>query len=130
VNARAWAVFAAVSTLWGMPYLLVKVVVDQGVAPVFVTLARVVLGAAVLLALAWRAGVLGSLRGRARWLSILAVTEIAAPFTLIAFGEQRVSSAVAAIMIAAAPLFVVLLALRFDPAERAEAQDWSGSSSY
>ncbi len=118
MNARAWVVFGAVSALWGVPYLLIKVAVEDGVSPVFVTWVRVVLGAAVLLGLAWRAGVLGSLRGRARWLSTLALTEIAAPFTLIAFGEQRVSSSLAAIVIAAAPLFVVLLALRFDQAER------------
>jgi hypothetical protein len=118
VNARAWAVFAAVSTLWGMPDLPIKVTVDDGVSPVFVTWARVVLGATVLVGLAWRTGVFGSLRGRARWLSTLALTEIAAPFTPIALGEQRVSSSLAAILIAAAPLFVVVLALRFDKAER------------
>ena len=108
MNARAWTVFAAVSTLWGLPYLLIKVTVNDGVSPVFVTWARVVIGAAVLLGLAWRAGVLGSLRGRAQWLSVLAVAEIAAPFTLIAFGEQRVSSSQAAKIISSAPLYEVL----------------------
>jgi drug/metabolite transporter (DMT)-like permease len=64
--------------------------------------------------------VLSTLRGRGRWLVVVAITEIAAPFTLIADGEQHVSSSLAAIVIAAAPLFVVVvLALRFDPAERA-----------
>ena len=36
------------------------------------------------------------------------------PFPLIAAGEQHVDSSVAAIIIAAAPLIVALLALRFD----------------
>jgi drug/metabolite transporter (DMT)-like permease len=119
MSGRAWAAFVGVSTLWGMPYLLIKVAVDDGLPPVFVTWARVVLGAAVLLWLARRAGVLGTLRGRARWLAVVAAVEIAVPFTLIAYGEQHVSSSLAAIVIAAAPLFVVLLALRFDPSERA-----------
>src|SRR6185312_13193351 len=35
------------------------------------------------------------------------------PFPLIAFGEQRVSSSLAAILIAAVPLVVAFLALRF-----------------
>jgi drug/metabolite transporter (DMT)-like permease len=101
-----------------MPYLLIKVAVDDGLPPVFVTWVRVVLGAAVLLALAWRAGVLGALRGRFGWLVVLAVAEMAVPFTLIAAGERQISSSLAAIVIAAAPLFVVVLALRFDPGER------------
>ena len=41
------------------------------------------------------------------------------PFPLIAAGEQHVASSLAAIIIAAVPLFVALLALRFDRAERA-----------
>ena len=44
--------------------------------------------------------------------------EIAIPFPLIAAGEQHVASSLAAIIIATAPLFVALLALRFDASER------------
>ena len=46
--------------------MLIKIAVEDGVPPVIVALVRVVLGALVLLALAWRAGVLGGLRGRWR----------------------------------------------------------------
>ncbi len=102
-----------------MPYLLIKVAVDDSLPPVFVTWARVVLGAVVLLVLARRRGLLGTLRGRLRWLIVMALVEITLPFTLIAIGEQHVSSSLAAVVIAAAPTFVVLLALRFDPSERA-----------
>src|SRR5258705_1750974 len=119
MSARAWAAFAAVSTLWGIPYLFIKIAVDDGVPPGFLAFVRVALGAAVLIALAWRAGVLAPLRGRWRWLAVYALFEIAAPFPLIAAGERHVASSLAAIIIAAVPLFVALLALRFDPAERA-----------
>jgi drug/metabolite transporter (DMT)-like permease len=119
VSARAWIAFAAVSTLWGMPYLLIKVAVDDGVPPAFLAWVRVVLGAAVLLALAWHVGALRALRGRWRWLAAFGVIEIAIPFPLIAAGEQHVTSSLAAIVIAAAPLFVALLAIRYDAEERA-----------
>jgi drug/metabolite transporter (DMT)-like permease len=119
VSARAWIAFAAVSTLWGIPYLFIKVAVDDGVSPLVLAWVRVVLGAAVLLGLAWRAGTLAPLRGRWRWIAVFGVTEVAIPFPLIAAGEQHVSSSLAAIIIAAAPLFVALLALRFDAEERA-----------
>jgi drug/metabolite transporter (DMT)-like permease len=119
MSARAWTAFAAVSTLWGMPYLFIKIAVDDGVPPGFLAFVRVALGGAVLLALAWQAGALAPLRGRWRWLSIYALFEIAVPFPLIATGEQHVASSLAAIIIAAVPIFIALLALRFDPAERA-----------
>jgi drug/metabolite transporter (DMT)-like permease len=83
---------------------------------------RVVLGAAVLVALAWRTGSLGSLRGHWRWLAVFAIAEIAVPFPLIAAGEQHVASSLAAILVATAPLFVALLALRFDATERVTGQ--------
>src|ERR1051325_4712595 len=118
MSARAWAGFFAMSTIWGVPYLFIKVAVDDGVPPAFLAWSRVVLAAIVLLALASRAGTLGSLRGRGRWLLAFAVFEIAVPFPLIATGEQHVDSSVAAIIIAAAPLIVALLALRFDESER------------
>jgi drug/metabolite transporter (DMT)-like permease len=120
VSARAWAAFAACSVIWGLPYLFIKVAVDDGVPPVFVAWARLVLGAVVLLALAWRAGTLGHVRGRWRWIATYGIVELAIPFPLIALGEQEVASSLAAIIIAAVPLFIALLALRFDRAERAQ----------
>jgi drug/metabolite transporter (DMT)-like permease len=119
VSARAWAAFAAVSTLWGIPYLFIKVAVDDGVPPALVAWTRVVMAAVILLVLAWRAGVLASLRGRARWVALYAIFEISIPFPLIAAGERHVASSLAAIIIAAVPIIVALLALRFDREERA-----------
>src|SRR5919202_3731642 len=118
MSARAWAGFFAMSTIWSVPYLFIKVAVDDGVPPAFLAWSRVVLAAIALLVLAWRAGTLGSLRGRGRWLALFALFEITVPFPLIAAGEQHVDSSVAAIIIAAAPLIVALLALRFDASER------------
>jgi drug/metabolite transporter (DMT)-like permease len=118
MSTRAWATFGAVSVLWGIPYLFIKVAVDDGVPPAFLAWVRVILAAALLLALAQRAGTLSSVRGHWRWLAVFAFAEIAVPFPLIAFGEQHVASSLAAIIIATAPLFVALLALRFDTSER------------
>jgi len=111
--------FAAMSALWGIPYLFIKVAVDEGLSPAFVSWSRVVLAAVVLLVLAHRAGVLRSLEGRGKWLAAYALVEISIPFPLIAAGEQHVDSSLAAIIIASVPLLVALLALRFDHAERA-----------
>ena len=119
MSRRAWLAFAATSLIWGIPYLFIKIAVDGGVPPAAVAWTRVTLAAAVLLVLAWRAGTLPSLRGRVRWLVAYAVAEISIPFPLIALGEQHVASSLTAILIASVPLIIALLALRFDPAERA-----------
>src|SRR4051794_490055 len=126
MSARAWAGFATMSVLWGIPYLFIKVAVDDGLSPAFVAWSRVVLAAAVLLALAHRAGLLGSLRGRGRWLAAYALVEISIPFPLIAAGERHVDSSLAAIIIASVPLLVAVLALRFDHAERATGSRLAG----
>jgi drug/metabolite transporter (DMT)-like permease len=107
------------SALWGIPYLFIKLAVDGGLSPAFVAWSRVVLAAAVLLAISAQAGVLRGLQGRGKWLAAYALLEITIPFPLIAAGEQRIDSSLTAIIIAATPLLVALLALRFDHAERA-----------
>ena len=126
MSARAWAAFGAVSVLWGIPYLFIKVAVDDGVPPAFLAWVRVVLGAAVLLALAWHGVFWSSLRGRWRWLALFAVIEITIPFPLIAAGELHVASSLAAILIAAALPFVAVLAIRFDATERVTEERLAG----
>jgi drug/metabolite transporter (DMT)-like permease len=61
---------------------------------------------------------LAAVRGLGRAGLVLAVTNSALPFTLIAWGEKHVDSGIAAIANASVPIFVALLALRFNPAER------------
>ena len=126
MSARAWAAFAAVSVIWGVPYLFIKIAVEGGMPPLVLAWSRIVMAAVVLLMIAWRAGTLASLRGRWRWLAAFAAAEIAIPFPLIATGEQRIASSTAAIVIATAPFFVAALALRFEPAERVDGRRLSG----
>jgi len=118
MSRRAWGAFAAVSVLWGLPYLFIKIAVDGGMPPLDLAWLRVALGAAVLVAIAGRAGTLPSLRGRGPWLLAFAITELAVPFPMIAAGEERIASSTAAIVIATVPLLIAVLSLRFEPSER------------
>jgi drug/metabolite transporter (DMT)-like permease len=117
MTRRAWLLFATVSLLWGVPYLFIKVAVAE-VPPVTVVFIRVALAAALLAPVAARRGALRGLRRRLLPLVVLSLTEITVPFLLISMGEQRITSSLAGLLIAAMPLFVALLALRFDAAER------------
>jgi drug/metabolite transporter (DMT)-like permease len=117
VSARAWALFASVSLIWGMPYLFIKIAVDE-ISPSVVAWSRLAIAAAVLLPVAWKLGALRGLGERWRILTVFAAVEMAIPWPLIGYGELHVSSSLTAILIATVPLFVALLATRFDHAER------------
>jgi drug/metabolite transporter (DMT)-like permease len=117
VSARAWALFAAVSVIWGMPYLFIKIAVDE-ISPSLLAWSRLALAAVVLLPLAWKLGALRGLRERWRILTVFAAVEMAVPWPLLGFGEIHISSSLAAILVATVPLFVALIATRFDHSER------------
>ena len=125
MSARAWTLFAAVSVLWGIPYLFIKVAVDD-LSPAMVAAGRIAVAFAVLLPLAWHKGALRGLGKHWKVLLVYSLVEITLPWPLIGFGEQRVSSGLAAILIAAVPLVVALIALRVDPDERAEGSRLAG----
>jgi len=119
MSARAWMLFAAVSVLWGIPYLFIKLAVED-LSPIMVAWGRIAVAFAVLLPYALHKGALRGLGRAWKPLLIYSIIEICLPWPLIGFGEQRVSSGLAAILIAAVPLVVALMALRVDPDERAE----------
>ena len=119
MSARAWTLFAAVSVLWGIPYLFIKLAVED-LSPVMVAWGRIMVAFAVLLPYAIHKGALRGLGRHWKPLLIYSVVEIVLPWPLIGFGEERVSSGLAAILIATVPLVVALMALRVDPDERAE----------
>jgi len=110
--------FAAISVIWGVPYLFIKIAVDEGAHPLLIAWGRVAIGALVLLPIAWKTGALAGLRSRMRPLVAFAAAECAIPWWLIPVGEQHVSSSLAAILIASLPLLIAILALRFDPEEQ------------
>ncbi|HEX6713178.1 MAG TPA: DMT family transporter [Thermoleophilaceae bacterium] len=116
MSARSWSLFAAISVIWGLPYLFIKIAVDGGLTPGFIAWSRVMLAALLLLPVAWRSGALRGLP--LGWLTLFALCEMAIPFPLIGFGEQRITSSLTAILIASLPLVVAMLALRFDHSER------------
>src|SRR6186997_531446 len=106
--------------IWGASYLFIKVGV-RDFSPAFFIEMRLVIGGLLLLAfLAAREGVRPALAGvRSTWREGLIFGTIngALPFTLIAWGEKHIDSGVAAIANASVPIFVVLLALRWQPSE-------------
>src|SRR5919206_2559589 len=119
--SRVYAPYiAALALLWGASYMFIKVAV-RDYEPAAMIMFRVIIASALLL------GVLLAQRGPRRavadmralgWQGFgVGVANGAIPFTLIAWGEKHIESGVAAIANATVPIFVVLLALRWQPSE-------------
>src|SRR4051794_14183115 len=117
MTRRSWLMLIATAAVWGSSYMFIKVALDDFSEGAIVCL-RTALGAVLLLSYAAHRGVLSDLRGRARWMAIIACVQVIGPFLLITYGETRISSSLTAILISVVPIFTALLALRFDQAER------------
>jgi drug/metabolite transporter (DMT)-like permease len=125
MSRRGWMLFAVMSVLWGVPYLLIKVAVGEVSAPVLV-FARTAIGAAVLLPVAIRRGWLRRLRPYWGWLLLFSGCEILGPWFLLSDAEQELSSSMTGLMIAAVPIFGALLGLLVGGAERLGPVRWIG----
>ncbi len=109
------------SAIWGASFMFIKVA-DRAFQPWTLMAFRTLLAAVILF------GVLAHQRGFARSISelkalagplvLLGTFSAALPFTLIAWGETHVDSGVAAIGNGSMPIWVAVLALRFQRQER------------
>jgi drug/metabolite transporter (DMT)-like permease len=107
--SRPLVLFALMSVIWGIPYLFIRIAVAE-VSPAFLVMARTGIAAAILLPIALARIDLRPVLARWRWLIAFAAIEIAIPWVLLASAEQKVSSSLAALVIAGVPLVGVVIA--------------------
>ena len=100
----------ALACIWGWSFLLIKVAV-RGMTPATVAAGRIGLGALVLVGIVRRRR-LAMPQGWEWWrhFVVVALAGSAFPFTLLAWGEQHVSSALTAVLNASTPLFAAVMA--------------------
>src|SRR5260370_19893027 len=91
VSRRGWVLFAGMRVIGGVPYLLIKVAVGGVPVPVLV-LARVGLGAALLLPIAVRRGQLAAIKPVWRWVALFALVEMILPWYALPDAERRITS--------------------------------------
>jgi drug/metabolite transporter (DMT)-like permease len=114
---RAWATFVTLCAIWGVPYFFIKLALED-LSPLVIAWTRIALAAAVLVPIAWKRGVLRPAMAHKGAVIAFAIAELAIPFTLIAAGEQWISSSLAGILIATVPLTVVIIAPLFGVREK------------
>ncbi|HEY8826219.1 MAG TPA: EamA family transporter [Jatrophihabitantaceae bacterium] len=122
---RSWLLFAAMCIIWGIPYLLIRVAV-RDVAPGTLVFARTAIGGLILLPLALRGGGFAAVLRRWRPLAAFTVIEVAVPWLLLSDAEQKLSSSLAGLLVAAVPLIGVLVARMLGADDRVDAARLAG----
>ncbi len=79
MTRRGWVLFGALSVIWGVPYLLIKIAVTD-VDPVFVAFGRTLIAALLLLPIALYRRALMPVFRRWKWLLVYTVVEISGPW--------------------------------------------------
>ena len=125
MSRRGWVLFAAMSVIWGMPYLLIKIAVGGVSAPVLV-LARVAIGAALLAPFALRRGQLAALKPAWRWLVLFAFVEVIVPWLVLSEAERSISSSLTGLLIASVPILVAVIGLLIGSSDRLSPVRWTG----
>lgn len=120
MTRRSWIQFSLLAAFWGASYLFIKVALEDVFSPPMIVFLRTALAALVLMPFAIRSGAMGAVRERAGAIAFLALLQVAAPFMLISFGQEHISSSLAGILVATAPIFTFLLAIWISQEERAQ----------
>lgn len=113
-----WLMLASLVAMWGSSFLMTKIAVNS-LAPAHVVSGRLLIAAVLLLVIAL---VLkrNMPKGLKAWsyLALMALIGNALPFILITWGQQRVDSGLAGILMAVMPLATMVLAHFFVEGER------------
>jgi drug/metabolite transporter (DMT)-like permease len=125
VSRRALWLFLALGVVWGIPYLLIKVAVEE-LSPAQIVLARTAIAALILLPIALAQRAVRPVLQHWKWLLAFAAVEIAIPWVLLGSAETRLPSSTTGLLIAAVPLVGVLLAAVTGHAERLTRGAWLG----
>jgi drug/metabolite transporter (DMT)-like permease len=106
--------FALVGLLWGIPYLLMKVAVED-FPPAAVVAGRTLIGAAILIPVAlYRKTFKGAVLGF-KFVALYALMEMIGPWILITTAEQEINSGLAGLLVSTVPIFsTIITSLRGD----------------
>ncbi len=103
MTKRGWLFIGVLGLIWGTPYLFIRVAVLE-LSPPVVVFSRLLLGALVLLPLALRQGQGGVLRTHWKGILTFALIEMVIPFGALGFAEQKLSSSLTGLLVAAVPI--------------------------
>ncbi len=108
MTRRGWVLFSALSVIWGIPYLLIKVAVTD-VDPLIVAFGRTFIASVLLLPIVLYRRQLMPVFRRWKWLLLYTVIEISGPWLLLGHAETRLNSSTAGLLIAVVPMIAAIV---------------------
>lgn len=117
MTQRGLVLFALMSVIWGIPYLFIRIAVDE-ISPATLVLARTGLAAAILLPIALARVDMRRVLARWPWVVAFAAIEISIPWIALGSAEQHISSSLAGLLIAGVPLVGTAIAFATGGADR------------
>ncbi len=108
MSRRGWVLFLTLSVCWGIPYLFIRIAVAD-LDPLIVAFGRTLVGAVLLLPLAWRARAFRGLRGHWKPLLVYTGVEIVGPWFFLGHAETRLNSSTTGLLIAMVPIVAAVL---------------------
>jgi drug/metabolite transporter (DMT)-like permease len=103
ITRRGWALFGAMGLIWGVPYLLIKVAVDD-LHPTVVVFGRTSLAVVVLVPIAASRGALRPALLHWRPVLAFAALELAGPWFLLTDAERHLPSGLTGLLVACVPI--------------------------
>jgi drug/metabolite transporter (DMT)-like permease len=116
VRARIAFVYLSVCVLWGSTWLAARIGLDD-LPPLRLVAARMALAALLLAPLAWRDGVARLPGETVRWVLGIGLLQVTIPYALMFAGQTMVPSALAAVLFATFPVWLVMLGWWLVPGE-------------
>lgn len=125
MTRRAVILFAALGIAWGIPYLFIKVAVEE-LSPEMVVLARSGLAAVLLLPLVLVRREVGPVLRSWKPMTAYTLCEIVIPWYFLSSAEQTLPSSTAGLLLAAVPLAGVAVAFAMGQPAHLTAWNWCG----
>ena len=112
MSRKGLLLFLACAVAWGIPYFFIRIAVQQfDVSSVI--LARVVIGAIVLIPIAIKQNAIRPALKNFKWVLLFALIEMIVPWYLITASEKIISSGLAGLLVSTVPFWSVPIAYFF-----------------
>ena len=104
MSRKSSLLFLFVGFVWGIPYLLIRVAVEE-FTPATMVFLRLCVGSAILLPLAFHRKTLSIPRSAYKYIALYALLEIIGPWFLITNAERNLSSGLTGLLLASVPIW-------------------------
>jgi len=107
MSRRSWVLFLILGFVWGIPYLLIRIAVEE-FTPATVVFLRLCIGSLILVPIAIYQKKLAIPRSAYKFVVVYSVLEIIGPWFLITNAERNITSGLTGLLLATVPIWSVI----------------------